>query len=388
MVPRVDCKAMFKLIKNSNKARLGLLQLAHGQVTTPIFMPVGTVGSVKTLLPMDLTGLGAQIILGNTYHLYLRPGLEVIRQFGGLHRFISWPHPILTDSGGYQIFSLGRFTTIDEKGAHFRSHIDGSALSLTPELAVTIQETLGSDIHMVLDECTSYPSTREEAESSMRRSLRWARRCRLAKTRGELAQFGIVQGSMYEDLRRESARGLIDIGFEGYAIGGLSVGEPKSDMLAMNTVCCAELPTDKPRYLMGVGTPLDIIESVNVGIDMFDCVMPTRNGRNGTLFTSVGRLNIKNKKYQLDEMPLDPACPCYTCTQFSRGYLRHLFLARELSALRLFSLHNLTYYLRFMAQIRQSIEDGTFDALLEHHRGLWSPTVEQASPSSSNESLP
>jgi queuine tRNA-ribosyltransferase len=334
-------------------------------------MPVGTVGSVKTMLPSDLTGLGAQIILGNTYHLYLRPGLEVIRHFEGLHNFIGWSGPILTDSGGYQIFSLGHLTKIDEGGAQFRSHIDGSALSLTPEFAVTIQETLGSDIHMVLDECTSYPATHEQAQNSMRRSLRWAARCREAKTRPELAQFGIVQGSMYGDLRHESLEGLMKIGFEGYAIGGLSVGEPKKDMQAMSALCCAELPEDKPRYLMGVGTPLDIMEAVGVGVDMFDCVIPTRNGRNGTLFTSQGKLNIKNKQYQMDKTPLDPACPCYTCTQFTKGYLRHLFLARELSALRLFSLHNLTYYLRLMAEIRQAITDGTFGALLEYHRVLW-----------------
>ena len=364
-------KFMFQLIKSSDRARIGRLTLAHGHVDTPIFMPVGTVGSVKTLLPSDLTELGAQIILGNTYHLYLRPGMEVIRHFEGLHRFIGWPHPILTDSGGYQIFSLGRFTKIDEEGAHFRSHIDGSALSLTPELAVNIQETLGADIHMVLDECTSYPATYEQAQSSMRRSLRWAGRCRAARTRGELAQFGIVQGSMYGDLRRESLLGLVDIGFEGYSIGGLSVGEPKEEMQAMSALCCAELPKDKPRYLMGVGTPLDILEAVNVGIDMFDCVMPTRNGRNGTLFTSEGRLNIKNKKYQMDKAPLDPACPCYACRHFTKGYLRHLFLARELSALRLFSLHNLTYYLGLMGQIREAIAQDTLSTLLAHHRELW-----------------
>ena len=253
---------MFELFKTDGKARLGKMHLAHGQVETPIFMPVGTVGSVKSMIPSDLETMNAQIILGNTYHLFLRPGMEVIKHFGGLHKFIGWDKPILSDSGGFQIFSLGQLTKLVEEGAHFKSHLDGSKFLLTPELAVEIQETLGTDIHMVLDECTPYPATHEQAKSSMQRSLRWAERCRKAKTRDELWQFGIVQGSVYPDLRKESIEGLIEIGFEGYSIGGLSVGEKKPEMREMTEVCCDILPTDKPRYLMGVGTPLDLIESV------------------------------------------------------------------------------------------------------------------------------
>lgn len=362
---------MFSVTQTDGKARLGTLQLAHGEVKTPIFMPVGTVGSVKTLVPTDLEAIQAEIILGNTYHLYLRPGLEVIREFGGLHPFIQWDKPILTDSGGFQIFSLAQHRKIDEVGAHFQSHIDGRRLSLTPELAVEIQETLGSDIHMVLDECTPHPATHEQAKASMERSMRWAQRCRDARTRPELAQFGIVQGGMYEDLRELSAKALIDIGFEGYAIGGLSVGEAKPEMRRVTAFSCSLLPEAKPRYLMGVGTPLDIIESVAMGVDMFDCVMPTRNGRNGTLFTSRGRVNIKNQRHRLDHGPLDPECACYTCKTFSLGYLRHLFMAQEFTALRLLTLHNLSYYLRLIHDIRAAIAQGTFSSLLVHHRSLW-----------------
>lgn len=362
---------MFKLIDKDNNARRGQLQLAHGTVETPIFMPVGTVGSVKTLVPEDLNTLGAEIILGNTYHLFLKPGLDVIKTFGGLHDFIGWDKPILTDSGGFQIFSLSKLNKLDEEGAHFQSHIDGSRIKLTPEMAVHIQETLGSDIHMVLDECTDPNVPYQQAKSSMERSLRWAERCRNARTRMELKQFGIVQGSVFEELRKQSIRGLVNLNFEGYSIGGLSVGETKEQMRAMTKVCCENLPQEKPRYLMGVGTPLDIIESVNLGVDMFDCVMPTRNGRNGTLFTSQGRVNIKNKKFQHDKSPLDPECQCYACQNFSKAYLRHLFHAKEITALRLFSLHNLTYYLRLIKDIREAIEEKRFASLLEHHRGLW-----------------
>lgn len=362
---------MFTVTQTDGQARTGYLQLAHGVVQTPIFMPVGTVGSVKTLVPTDLEAIQAEIILGNTYHLYLRPGLEVIREFGGLHRFIRWDKPILTDSGGFQIFSLAQHRKIDEYGAHFQSHIDGRKLSLTPELAVEIQETLGSDIHMVLDECTPHPATHEQAKASMERSMRWARRSRNARSRPELAQFGIVQGSMYEDLRAQSAEALFDIGFEGYAIGGLSVGEEKPEMRRITEFCCSILPQDKPRYLMGVGTPLDIIESVAMGVDMFDCVMPTRNGRNGTLFTSRGRVNIKNQRHRLEAGPLDPECSCYTCQTFSLAYLRHLFMAQEFTALRLLTLHNLTYYLRVIRDIREAIQGGRFAELLAHHRQLW-----------------
>ena len=360
----------FDLLGTDGAARRGRLHLKHGVVETPIFMPVGTVGSVKTLTPQDLHDVNAQIILGNTYHLFLRPGMEVMRHYGGLHNFIKWDKPILTDSGGFQIFSLGKLNKLKEEGASFASHLDGSKFMLTPELAVEIQETIGSDIHMVLDECTAFPVEEDIARKSMERSMRWARRCRDARQKMDLCQFGIVQGSMYEKLRVESAKALVDIGFEGYAIGGLSVGEPKPDMHRVTEACCAVLPTEKPRYLMGVGTPLDLVEGVSRGIDMFDCVMPTRNGRNGTLFTSEGRINIKNLKYRLDDGPLDPACNCYTCKTFSRGYLRHLFVAGEITGLRLFSLHNIAYYLQLAADMRTAIERGTFQQLLAHHRAL------------------
>lgn len=361
----------FELLKTDGAARRGRLQLKHGVVETPIFMPVGTVGSVKTLTPTDLHDVNAQIILGNTYHLFLRPGMEVMKHFGGLHKFMGWNRPILTDSGGFQIFSLGKLNKLKEEGASFASHLDGTKFLLTPELVVEIQETIGSDIHMVLDECTAFPAEREAAKLSMERSMRWARRCRDAKRESDLCQFGIVQGSMYEDLRVQSAQALMEIGFEGYAIGGLSVGESKEDMHRVTSACCAVLPTDKPRYLMGVGTPLDLVEGVSRGIDMFDCVMPTRNGRNGTLFTSHGRVNIKNQRYRLDDEPLDRECACYTCKTFARGYLRHLFLAGEVTGLRLLSLHNIAYYLKLAEDMRRAIESDQFTGLLEHHRALW-----------------
>lgn len=363
--------ADFQVEATSGRARAARLELKHGVIETPIFMPVGTVGCVKGMTPAEMTGLGAQIILGNTYHLFLRPGMEVISEFGGLHNFINWDKPILTDSGGFQIFSLGKLNKLDEQGARFRSHLDGSKFELTPEKAVEIQETLGSDIHMVLDECTPFPVEKDGAKASMERSMRWAKRCREAKSKEDLCQFGIVQGSVFEDLRKISCDALQEIGFEGYAIGGLSVGEHKPDMRAMTDVSCANLPEDKPRYLMGVGTPLDLIESVAMGVDMFDCVMPTRNGRNGMAFTSQGRINIRNQKYRLSDEPLDPECDCYACQSFSKGYLRHLFVAGELTALRMLSLHNLTYYLKLSQQMRKAIKDGTFDELLSHHRELW-----------------
>lgn len=362
----------FTLAAQDGQARRASLTLKHGTIQTPVFMPVGTVGSVKSLTPEDLKALDASIILGNTYHLNLRPGMEVIKAFGGLHKFIAWDRPMLTDSGGFQIFSLATMNKLHEDGAHFQSHLDGSKLNLTPELAVEIQETLGSDIHMVLDECTPYPATIERAKSSMERSMRWAARCRQAKSQADLCQFGIVQGGVYPELRRQSAKALMEIGFEGYAIGGLSVGETKDEMIATLDAVTPMLPQDKPRYLMGVGTPLDIIEAVARGVDMFDCVMPTRNGRNGSLFTSLGRVNIKNQKHRLDDSPLDPACSCYTCKTFSRGYLRHLFVAGELTCLRLFTIHNLAYYLGLMQTIRLAIAAGTFSALLAEHQTLWS----------------
>jgi queuine tRNA-ribosyltransferase len=323
------------------------------------------------MTPEDLNNMGAQIILGNTYHLFLRPGMEVIKQMGGVHKFTSWNKPMLSDSGGFQIFSLGRLNKLTEEGAYFSSHLDGKKFMLSPELAVEIQETLGTDIHMVLDECTPFPSTYEEAEHSLARTLRWAKRCRIAKSRKELCQFGIVQGGMYPELRKLSAEKLVEIGFEGYAIGGLSVGEPKAAMREITAVSASLLPEDKPRYLMGVGTPLDLIESVALGVDMFDCVMPTRNGRNGSVFTSIGQLSIKNLKYKFDEEPLDPDCPCYTCKTFSRAYLRHLFVAGELTCMKLLTLHNLRFYLEFMKKIRHAIAEGTFEKLLSEQRSLW-----------------
>lgn len=352
------------------RARTGRLTLHHGTVETPVFMPVGTVGSVKSLTPADLKELGAEIILGNTYHLWLRPGLDVIDSFGGMHQFIQWDRPMLTDSGGFQIFSLGSLNKLTEEGAHFQSHLDGKKLLLTPELAVKIQETLGSDIHMVLDECTKYPATHAEAEKSMERSMRWAARCRSAKSRAELCQFGIVQGGVYHDLRQRSAQRLLEIDFEGYAIGGLSVGETKSEMAEGIDSSTEVLPADRPRYLMGVGTPLDIVEAVAKGVDMFDCVMPTRNGRNGSLFTSQGRVNIKNQKHRLDHGPLDSACPCYTCQTFSKAYLRHLFVSGEITCLRLFTIHNLTYYIGLMKRVRHAIREGTLIQILQEQREL------------------
>lgn len=362
---------MFELISNDGQARRGRLFLNKGIVETPIFMPVGTVGSVKTLTPLDLIEMEASIILGNTYHLFLRPGMPTIQEFGGLHNFIKWDRPILSDSGGFQIFSLGKNRKLAEEGAHFMSHLDGSKFLLTPEKAVWIQETLGTDIHMVLDECTPYPATSSQARTSMELSIRWAERSRSARSRSELFQFGIVQGGVHADLRLECAEKLQAIGFDGYAIGGLSVGETKEEMREITKVCASALPYSKPRYLMGVGTPLDIIESVALGVDMFDCVMPSRNGRNGCLFTSHGRISIKNAKYKHDHSPLDAQCRCYTCKTFERGYLRHLFVSGELTALRLFTLHNLSYYLTLMKDIRTAIENKTFSMLLSHHRLLW-----------------
>jgi queuine tRNA-ribosyltransferase len=337
-------------------------------------MPVGTQGAVKAMRQRDLEEVGAEIILGNTYHLYLRPGDELIARRGGLHKFIGWDHPILTDSGGYQVFSLASRRVIAENGADFQSHLDGSRHLLTPERATDIQARLGSDIAMVLDECLAYPATREAAAASMHRSVRWAQRCRdrMVQLRGlpaegvtvsnpGQAQFGIVQGGVFQDLRNESAEATMAIGFEGYAIGGLSVGEPIDQMYSVAGDTAARLPPDRPRYLMGAGTPEDLVECVARGIDMFDCVMPTRHARNGQLFTSEGRLNIKNARYAEDDGPLDPRCGCYTCQHHSRAYLRHLYMAGEMSAGALNTLHNLSFYLDTMRRIRDAIAFRTFD---------------------------
>jgi len=352
----------FDLITTDGAARRGRLTLAHGPVDTPAFMPVGTYGTVKAMTPEALTNTGAQICLGNTFHLWLRPGMEVIKQFGGLHKFMNWDKPILTDSGGFQVFSLGDLRKITEEGVKFASPIDGAKLFLTPEISMQIQKDLNSDIVMIFDECTPYPADYKTAAESMRLSLRWARRSRDEHDRlqNTNALFGIVQGGMHEALRDESLAGLKDINFNGFAIGGLSVGEPKEDMMRILAHTAPQLPTDKPRYLMGVGTPEDLMDSVEQGIDMFDCVMPTRNARNGHLFTRFGDLKIKNARYKTEEAPLDPTCSCYTCQNFSRAYLHHLFRAGEILSSILNTIHNLHYYQTLMAEMRNAIEHGQF----------------------------
>lgn len=350
----------FELLTTDGAARRARLTLAHGVVETPVFMPVGTYGTVKAMTPRDLNDIGAQICLGNTFHLWLRPGLEVVAAHGGLHKFMDWHKPILTDSGGFQVFSLGAMRKITEEGVKFSSPVDGAKLFLTPEESMRIQHVLNSDIVMIFDECTPYPASHGEAAKSMRLSMRWARRSRDAhNTLGNgNALFGIVQGGMYEDLRDESLAGLDDIGFDGMAIGGLSVGEPKEDMRRILAHTAPRLPTHKPRYLMGVGTPEDLVEAVQAGIDMFDCVMPTRNARNGHLFTRFGDVKIKNARHKTDTGPLDPSCNCYTCTHFTRAYLHHLFRAGEILGSMLNTIHNLHYYQVLMAEMREAIAAG------------------------------
>jgi queuine tRNA-ribosyltransferase len=364
----------FILRQSDGNARLGEFRTPHGVVHTPAFMPVGTQGAVKATRHADLEALDAQIILGNTYHLFLRPGDELIARRGGLHRFIGWTRPILTDSGGFQVFSLAERRVISEEGAQFRSHLDGSLHMLTPERAVDIQARLGSDIAMVFDECLAYPAERDAVGASMERSVRWARRCRERLTtlrtgpvdgvtvtnRGQ-AQFGIVQGGVFQELRDASADATTDVGFEGYAIGGLSVGEPTGLMYSVVADTARRLPVAQPRYLMGTGTPEDLVECVALGIDMFDCVLPTRNARNGQLFTSQGRVNIKNARYAEDDGPLDEACGCYTCRTHSRAYLRHLYMAGEMTSGALNTLHNLSFYLDTMRKIRDAISLRTFE---------------------------
>jgi len=342
----------------NSKARLGRLTTAHGVVETPCFMPVGTQGAVKAVLPRDLHELGCQILLGNTYHLYLRPGHELIRKLGGLHRFMNWPGPILTDSGGYQVFSLGTMRKITEDGARFQSHIDGGAHLLTPEKAVEIQEALGSDIAMVLDECIPHDASRSYVRESTERTIRWAARCLNARNRPEQLMFGIVQGGMFEDLRRWCVDELSALDFEGFAVGGLGVGEGEEKLNSVGAFTAQLLPEHKPRYLMGVGRPQDIIHAARAGFDMFDCVIPTRNGRNGTLFTWQGKLSIKRAEFAGDPRPLDATCGCYSCKNFSRAYLRHLFMAGEILSAQLNSLHNLYFYHRLMDKCREAIRDG------------------------------
>jgi queuine tRNA-ribosyltransferase len=354
----------FDLLATDGAARRGQLSLAHGVVQTPVFMPVGTYGTVKAMTPATLAEIGAQICLGNTFHLWLRPGLEIMDRHGGLHRFMAWDKPILTDSGGFQVFSLGALRKISEEGVKFASPIDGARLFLTPEISMEIQRVLNSDVAMIFDECTPYPASLDEAALSMRLSLRWARRSREAFDRLENpnALFGIVQGGMHEELRDESLAALADIGFHGYAIGGLSVGEPKEDMRRILAHTAPRLPADHPRYLMGVGTPEDIVESVAQGIDMFDCVMPTRNARNGWLFTRHGDIKIKNARHKDDTRPLDESCDCYACRHFTRSYLHHLHRTGEILGSMLNTIHNLHYYQVLMAEIRAAIEAGAFVA--------------------------
>ena len=358
----------FTLLKTDGKARRGRLEVAHGTIETPIFMPVGTYGSVKAMSPDELREIDAHIILGNTFHLWLRPGLEIIRKFGGLHRFIGWDRPILTDSGGFQVFSLGAMRKITEEGVKFSSPVNGDRLFLSPEISMQIQRVLNSDIVMQFDECTPYeidgrPATRDEAGTSMRMSLRWARRSldEFHREQNPNALFGIVQGGMYEDLRDESLAGLSQLGFDGLAIGGLSVGEPKEDMQRILAHVGPRLPADKPHDLMGVGTPEDLVEGVANGIDMFDCVMPTRNARNGWLFTRFGDLKIRNARHKDEDQPLDESCDCHACRNFSRAYLHHLHRAGEILGARLNTIHNLHYYLQLMREMRTAIDAGSFD---------------------------
>ncbi len=352
----------FELMQQAGKARAGRLTFPRGTVETPVFMPVGTYGTVKAMTPEELVGLGAGIVLGNTYHLMLRPGTAIIEQHGTLHDFMHWERPILTDSGGYQVFSLGDLRTISEDGVTFRSPVNGDRIFLSPEISMAVQAALGSDIVMIFDECTPFPATHAEAESSMELSLRWAARSRAAHGTNPAALFGIVQGGMFADLRRRSLDGLLRIGFDGYAIGGLSVGEPKADMYRVADEIAGELPADKPRYLMGVGTPRDLIESIDRGVDMFDCVLPTRNARNGHLFTSHGTVRIRNGAHRDSMAPLDASCACYTCTNYSRAYLHHLDKTNEILGSRLNTIHNLAYYLEVMRQARAAIVAGTWEA--------------------------
>ena len=360
----------FDLLASAGAARRGRLTLAHGVVETPVFMPVGTYGTVKAMAPNELVDIGARIVLGNTFHLWLRPGLDVIRAHGGLHRFMGWERPILTDSGGFQVFSLGDLRKITEDGVKFASPINGDKLFMRPEDSMQIQHVLNSDIVMIFDECTPYPADLRQAADSMRLSLRWARRSRDEHDRLENANalFGIVQGGMYEDLRDESLTALADIGFDGYAIGGLSVGEPKEDFARILAHTAPRLPADRPRYLMGVGTPEDIVYAVAQGIDMFDCVMPTRNARNGWLFTRHGDVRIKNACHKDDTRPLDATCGCYTCRNFTRAYLHHLQRTREILGARLNTIHNLFYYQTLMAELRTAIAAGNLDGYTAEFR--------------------
>ncbi|NOY61555.1 MAG: tRNA guanosine(34) transglycosylase Tgt [Gammaproteobacteria bacterium] len=366
----------FEYLANDGVARRGRLLFERGTVETPAFMPVGTYGTVKAMTPEELRDLGAEIILGNTFHLMLRPGVDVVQAHGDLHDFMHWQGPILTDSGGFQVFSLGDMRKISEQGVTFRSPVNGDKVFMGPEESMAVQRDLGADIVMIFDECTPYPVTERDAQKSMQLSLRWAQRSKDAHADNPAALFGIVQGGMYENLRRDSLQALAEIGFDGYAIGGLSVGEPKEEMLKVLDILSPHMPQAQPRYLMGVGTPADIVEAVRRGIDMFDCVMPTRNARNGHLFVRNGEIRIRNNRYRYDNKPLDEQCGCYTCKHYSRAYLRHLDKSREILGARLNTIHNLYYYQELMSDIRNAIGSGNFDAFTREfyqQRALTSP---------------
>jgi queuine tRNA-ribosyltransferase len=355
----------FEIVSDSKttKARAGLLYTSHGEIETPVFMPVGTLGTVKSLSPEELLDCRVQIILGNTYHLYLRPGYDVIRRFSGLHEFMHWDRPILTDSGGFQVFSLAKLRKITGEGVFFQSHIDGSQHMLTPEKSVDIQVTLDSDVIMCLDECIEFPASRDDTKKALDLTTQWAKRCKKNwEKRGKNALFGIVQGGMFKDLREDSARALVEIGFNGYAVGGLSVGEPKDIMRDIAAFTLLRLPDNKPKYVMGVGTPEDLVELVALGADMFDCVLPTRNARNGQMFTKRGTINICNSRFKHDTKPIETECKCYCCLNYSRAYLRHLYMAKELLAYRLNTIHNIYYYISLMRRMRNAICEGGFDA--------------------------
>ncbi len=355
---------MFQVVHRctDGEARTGRVHTIHGGFDTPVFMPVGTLGSVKALGPDDLERIGTEVLLANTYHLYLRPGHEIVRGLGGLHRFMAWERPILTDSGGFQVYSLASLRTITDHGVVFRSHVDGSEHELSPEKAMDIQRALGSDIVMAFDECPPYPAEHPHVERAVRRTTRWARRCREHGAGPNQSLFGIVQGGMFRELRWKSAEDIVALDFDGYALGGLSVGEDRKTRERVIAETVPRLPRERPVYLMGVGTPEDILEAVRLGVDMFDCVMPTRNARNGTLFTAGGRITIKNAQYAADERPLEEGCGCYTCSRFSRAYLRHLYTAREILAYRLNTIHNLYYYTRLMEDIRTAIRNDELEA--------------------------
>lgn len=363
MVDR-HCAVYYEAIATDGAARLGRIHTARGIIDTPCFMPVGTYGTVKGMLPRDLVELDAHIILGNTFHLMLRPGTEVIQAHGTLHDFMGWQGPILTDSGGFQVFSLGDMRKITEHGVTFRSPVDGAKVELTPERSMAVQQALGADIIMIFDECTPYPANHAQAKVSMELSLRWAQRCRIYHGAHSAALYGIVQGGMYEDLRMASLAGLLALDFDGYAVGGLSVGEPKADMMRVLANITPHLPVDKPRYLMGVGTPEDLVEGVRRGLDQFDCVLPTRNARNGHLFTSEGVLRLRNARYRHDLNPLDSNCDCYTCQNFSRSYLHHLDRCREMLGAQLNTIHNLRYYQCLMAGLRRAIGSGSLSSFV------------------------